>query len=588
MSAAFSDSIRWRTTCNGPNIRPLSFTSMRTQTCPITNENFKVSDQEQQLLARLGFNLPQVAPAERLRALLSFRGGRRLYRRNCQLSGEPILSIYPPAAQFPVFSPALWWDSHERRAQLKKTYTPDVSFFIQLYELWNIVPRPAVTAMNCAQSTAVDNSASVSNSLLISDSYQVDRCSYGAFLLRCTVCADCLFCSDCSRCYDCAGCSNCTGLGWSDNCFDCSGGAFLSGCVGCSNCYCCSNLTGAENCLFNRQATAEEIARFISEYKLHTPATDRRLVDELREQSAIDKRGMKVPARWSDDQSLGTGNYLIRSSAEDSYFVSDSTELFHCFGLHQSAGCIDSIGFGGKLSDSYQAVGCSGSRILSSISCGDCRDIWYSSHCFDCSHLVGCVGLIGREYCILNQQYTAEQFGEIRDYIAETLHMRNIWGAFFTSTFAGIHYNGSQAQEFMPLSEIQAELLQFDWDQELDAAVVPTEANDPPATLTAAAGADEQGVLEKTAMICEITGRLFRLSRLEYELYRELCVPPPARCFEQRHSERLKRCFAGRLYSVTSAATGQNIVSASPPSAKVSIVEREQWKQSLISPACGA
>ena len=565
---------------------------MSSQTCTISGARFQVSTAEEQLLSELGFHPNSIVPAERLRILLSFRGGRRLYTRRCEISGEEIRSIYPAKARFPVHAQELWWDRAWQPEQFARSFAPDQSFFVQLYDLWNSVPRPALLALDDVGGIDLDGTVASRHSLLVSDSTEIDRCAYSAYLVRCTLVIDSLFMVDCSRCYECIGCSRSSGLSWSENCSGCSDSAFLTSCIDCRNCYGCTNLVGASYCLYNRYVGPELIARFLAEHNLFNSSTDRRSIDDLREQAAIARRSHSVPHRSADDAAQGSGNYLYgQTHSENSYFLSDTKNVFHCFNLHNSAGCLDSIGLGSGLSDSYQAVSCSGTRVLTSIMCGGCSDIWYSSHCFDSTDLIGCVGLRGKHYCILNQQYSKEQFIEIRDWLVQSLNSHGIWGAFLTATFSGLCYNSSAAHEFMPLSPIQAELLQFDWDVELDAApLASSEAvfSEAPASAAEALTRAENGELHRQRYICEISGRAFSISPVELELYRELSIPPPARGFEQRHYERLKRAAAGRLYPAVCAESGAELLTPFAPSARVRIVERGLWRQSLLTPEGGA
>jgi hypothetical protein len=555
--------------------------SMLSQLCSITNEKFSISTEELELRAEIGFNPPTISPTERLRLLLSFLPGRSLAKRSCSKSGVEIFSGYPESAKFPVQSPDVWVERDWQSEQLALTFSPDVSFFVQLHELWNAVPRPSLFAIEATGSIVVDGSVGVKDSLYIFNSQQVERCAYSAFLLRCSLVADSLFCIDCRLCYECIGCSDCEALYWSENSSNCSDCVFVSGCIDCSNCVCCTGLSGARDCLFNQHVGPDAIARFLAEHNLFSETTDRRAIDELREQAAMARRGQPVPERWSDDSSSGNGNYLLRASAENGYFISDSNAVFHGLNLHRSRSVIDSMGLGTELIESFQAVSCSGSRLLSSISCYRGSDVWYSSHCVDCSNLIGCVGLKGKEFCILNQQYDADQFAEIRDWLANNLDQRGIWGAFPTSAFAGIPYNSSLAHEFMALTPIQAELLQFEWEPALESALkAPAGAVEPPHRLDEIELSSSQGAV----LICEMTGRPYSFYAAELSLYRELKVPPPGRCFEQRHAERIKRTAVGRLHSARCSTTGQTIRTPNQSSAKSPVLERKAWKSSLITP----
>jgi hypothetical protein len=47
------------------------------------------------------------------------------------------------------------------------------------------------------------------------------------------------------------------------------------------------------------------------------------------------------------------------------------------------------------------------------------------------SNLFGCIGLRGKEYCILNKQYTKEEYETLVPKIIEKMKADGEWGEFF-------------------------------------------------------------------------------------------------------------------------------------------------------------
>lgn len=50
------------------------------------------------------------------------------------------------------------------------------------------------------------------------------------------------------------------------------------------------------------------------------------------------------------------------------------------------------------------------SRVFFSVNCDNSRDIFYSALCSNDSDLFGCIYLRKKSYCILNKQYTKEEY----------------------------------------------------------------------------------------------------------------------------------------------------------------------------------
>ena len=76
-------------------------------------------------------------------------------------------------------------------------------------------------------------------------------------------------------------------------------------------------------------------------------------------------------------------------------------------------------------------------------------------------NLFGCVGLVNKEYCILNKQYTKETYFEKIKEIADAMVADGSWGSFPDMYAYG--YNESVAAEFFPLEKEVALQRGFRW-----------------------------------------------------------------------------------------------------------------------------
>ena len=47
------------------------------------------------------------------------------------------------------------------------------------------------------------------------------------------------------------------------------------------------------------------------------------------------------------------------------------------------------------------------------------NDVEYSFNCHGCSNLFGCIGVRNKKYCILNREYTKEEYNELIPKIKE-------------------------------------------------------------------------------------------------------------------------------------------------------------------------
>jgi hypothetical protein len=250
-----------------------------------------------------------------------------------------------------------------------------------------------------------------------------------------------------------------------------------------------------------------------------------------------------------------TGNYLW--DCEDVFNSFDCRSckgLYYCDSMQEAENCLDGVGYGrnsGNLAQ-FALVGDGAQNVRNSVECwNNVSNLDYCSHCEDSSDLFGCVGLRGKQFCILNKQYEKEVYHKARDEIVQHLIRNNTWGNFFPPGFCGLPYNLSAAQVHIPLNRAPAKLMGFRWDDEeekLGLADLVIEGKDDslpdfesintaPNTLAELEARDTDG----ERYLCEISARQFRIFEKEVAFYKEINVAPPAKCFEQRHLERVRR-----------------------------------------------
>lgn len=80
----------------------------------------------------------------------------------------------------------------------------------------------------------------------------------------------------------------------------------------------------------------------------------------------------------------------------------------------------------------------------------------YCANCFHSSYCFGCVGLRNKSYCILNKQYTKEEYEVLVPQIIKKMQADDKWGEFFPITMSPFAYNETVAQEYFPLSKEEA------------------------------------------------------------------------------------------------------------------------------------
>ena len=152
--------------------------------------------------------------------------------------------------------------------------------------------------------------------------------------------------------------------------------------------------------------------------------------------------------------------------------------------------------------------------------CRRCRDIYYSYECSSCQDCFGCVGLKNKQYCIFNTQYTKETYEQEVLIIIAHMEKTKEWGEFFHPSLSMFGYNETLAQDYFPLQKSATLALSYQWsDYTLAAPQVDKcyNASELPNTIT-----DVSDDILMTAILCEETGKPFRIITPELAFYRTM------------------------------------------------------------------
>ena len=182
--------------------------------------------------------------------------------------------------------------------------------------------------------------------------------------------------------------------------------------------------------------------------------------------------------------------------------------------------------------------------------------VFYIDSCQHSSNLFGCIGLRHKQYCILNKQYTKEEYEKLVPKIIEAMKSpkspltRGLghpldkgglgdceWGEFFPSSISPFGYNETVAQEYFPLSKTEAIAKNFKWSD--DEPEFPKVEKIIPANLLPDLINDIPDDILNWAIRCEISNRPFKIIAPELKFYREQNLPIPHLHPDQRHKNRM-------------------------------------------------
>ncbi|MCB0318886.1 MAG: hypothetical protein KDD56_09025, partial [Bdellovibrionales bacterium] len=206
----------------------------------------------------LKFPNPKYCSKCRRQQRMAFYNERQLYKRQSDLSGKDIISVYSPNKPFKVYAPEEWWGDSWDPIANGIEYDPNRSFFAQLGALMRLVPKQSLIISNCENSDYNNKIANSKNCYLVFDSIYCEDSFYTTASYNVKDSLDIWWSKDIelsayifssTNLYNCLHCMNSTNS---------SDLIFCRHMANSKNCFGCVNLSDAEFRIFNVQYTEEE------------------------------------------------------------------------------------------------------------------------------------------------------------------------------------------------------------------------------------------------------------------------------------------------------------------------------------------
>ncbi len=538
----------------------------------------KASDDERAEIVKNCVGLPTLCPEERQRRRLAWRNERKLYARKCDLCEKNIISIYDKNAEFPVYCQDCWWSDKWDAKNFSRDFDFSRPFFEQINELYLEIPHRGLFITGRNENSEFTNCAGSNRNcyLLLGNSAQSEDCLYGNGVTDSRDCVDVLFGQQNELCYEIINCNKSFELLFSQNCSGCSSSWFLKNCIGCSNCFGCVNLRNKQYYFLNKKYSKEEYQEKIKE------VFAKNSISELFK--SFKKFCLKFPHKYAE---------IVRSENCSGDFIFNSKNCQNCFETAHSEDCkwvistkkchtsYDFYGFGYNSELVYESVGSGeGFSIVSCFACDRSSNIEYSIECSGSHDLFGCVGLKHAQYCILNKQYTKDEYFKLREKIIE--HMKQPhpnpllggegasceWGEFFPIELSPFAYNETVAQEYFPLNPLKSGLkpdengfykspdlggFKFKWKDKISRDFRPATIAEIPDDIKDVDDSICREILACENLIsspltrgaeggCSVQrcGRNYQIQKPELRFYRKMNLPIPRKCPDCRHADRMK------------------------------------------------
>lgn len=549
--------------------------TMPSITCHQCAQQFNTTSLEERLREKLApeingekllFCVPTLCPECRHQRRLAYRNERSLYTRKCDMTGETIISIYSPDKPYKVYGHDAWWSDRWDGRDYGKEFDFTRPFFDQMNELLLEVPRPNTVNMFSENSLYSNHAAYNKNCYMVVNIGWCEDCLYiSNYCIKDKDCVDCLAVRESEQCYMSVNTTKASYSQYLLDCDTCSDCYFCYDCRGCQNCFGCHNLRQKQYCIYNKQYSKEEYQAKLAEVMPKTRVDYDRAFENFKKRMAEEAIHKAVTVYNCEN---ATGDYLRNcKNVQDVYYSFDSEDLCYCYDGAEMKDCVDiTEPFTGEMH--YETHACN--MLYRGVSCSKCyedNDIYYCQYCWNSNNLSGCVGLKRNAFCILNKQYTEEEYKSLLPKIIKHMTKTGEWGEFFATADSPYGYNEVTANEYFPLTKDEALAKGFKWNEyEATLPDVTSKLTKDDLPQTAAELTDEsmKSVLE-AAIVCSRTGRLFRYIAPEIAFYRQNNIPLPHLHPDERHKERFELRNQRHLWDRACDKCGRHIQSTYPP-----------------------
>lgn len=501
--------------------------------CRQCSVEFPITDQDRAFYAKMAVPEPTLCPDHRRQRRLAVRNEMKLYHRTCDRTGRSIISMYSPGVPYVIWDPEEWWKDDWDPMEQGRDIDFTRPFFEQFAELQAVVPRMGL--VNRGENSTFNNySYDNKDSYLIYTADYNEKCYYLRFADRNFQCVDSDFTYDSRFCLGVFQSENCETCFYSQKIKNSSGLYFCYNLQNCHDCLFSVNLQNKQYMVFNKQVTKEEYETMKKNLKLDTQEGFEKA------QAYFSDHLKKFPRKAMDQKNCedSTGDYLV-----DCKDVQDSYDSFRCrdvkFGTHlyDTQDCYDwdFVGYKSELcyemsSSAYNLFNC---RFNMNCWLGG-KNLFYNDLCLSNEDLFGCVGLRKQRYCILNKQYSKEEYEALVSRLIEHMKSTGEWGEFFPISISPYGYNETVAQEYFPLTKEQALAAGYKWREEDEQAAY----QGPEATLPVSVKDADESVCE-AILRSELSGKLFKIIPQELRLYKQFDLALPRLTPVERHQARM-------------------------------------------------
>ncbi len=524
------------------------------KTCQNCKKDFTIEPDDFKFYEKIKVPPPTFCPECRSQRRFSWRNERSLYRNKCVATGKEVISGFNSDSGMTIYERDYWWSDKWDPMSFGIEYNFSEPFFLQFYNFMRNTPLPSSFNARTVNSDYCQHTGEFKNGYLTHASWDGENVFYSARVNKVKDSVDVFVLFNSELCYEVIVGKKCYNVTYSQNIENCSNSSFLFECRGCFDCFGCINLRNKNYHIFNEPYSRGEYIKKIKEFNIKDNTELQQIQKKFNDLKiqAIRKYANLV------NSPLCTGDNIFNSyNCKDCFDmygdVRDSKYIQNCAQYLKDS--YDGYGVGASADLTYEVfdTGAQGSRLcLGAVIYGG-HDVYYSYNCHGSQNCFACIGLRSKQYCILNKQYTKEEYEELVPKIIQ--HMNDMpyvdtkgriykYGEFFPPELSPFSYNETIAQEYFPLTKEEALKQGYKWKEKEERNYqIDIKTEDIPNDIKEVDDSIINKIIE-----CEHKGtcneqctEAFKIIPDELSFYKRMNLPIPHLCPNCRHYNRLKQ-----------------------------------------------
>jgi len=520
-------------------------------------KNFLIDSEDFNCYEKIKVPPPTFCPECRNVQRMASRNVKSLYKRECDLCGKEVITRFSKNNKAKMYCKECWWGDKWDPLSFGIEYDFSKTFHEQFYKLLFSVPHISLLNNNMIDSDYCNMESDEKRCYLTFGGHYNEDCAFDEYSIEGKEVFDSYWSFKSEQCSNCIIIENCYKTFFSRECNSCIDTYFSFDCRNCFDVIACSGLRNKSYCIFNKQYTRDEYFKIKNAMNFGSYKEILNLIEKSQKIWAENPRKNMSIVHSNDC----TGNFIINSkNCKNVWHVEECENSKYLCNTAWEKECMDNTssgqdelcylcGSGGGLYNSIAVLYSFGKdvkKIKHSFNCG------YSYTVLGCSDCFGCVGLRNKKYCILNKQYTKEEYECLLPKIVK--HMNDVpfidntgkiymYGDFFPNKFLLFSYNETVANDYYNKTKVEAEKEGFLWREEQENEYnfsdyeIPDDIKDV-----------SDNILEKV-LKCEKSGKAFKITEQELSFYRKMNLPIPRISPFVRIKERVQSLPPFKLFN---------------------------------------